>query len=135
MNLRFLAFQAATAPVHASGFSLLHAYCIEGDFDSLRLILAYSPGKLDNAISLTIGVASNVTEHAGKTPAEIIREYDSAPHQRISQLLDDITKPFVSRSLFHVAIQRGTCDHVAWLLNLGADVNEVNSSDWSVLVM
>ena len=130
MNLRLLAFQAIATPTHCSGLSLLHAFCIEGDFETVRLILTCSPGRLDNAIALSIKTACCETEHAGKTPVEVAKACcsDLSPHSRILELLQDVTKPF--RCVFYVAIKNGTYDHVTWLLKLGANVNEVRCLHW-----
>ena len=135
MNLRRLMFEAISTPTHWSGLSLLHAYCIMGDFESVRLILACSPSRLDNAIALTITAACSRTDHTGKTAAEITEAFshDSTPHRKILQLLGDVAKPYISRSLLHVAVRSGTYDHVRWLLKLGANVNEVRI-DWNTLL-
>ena len=123
MTLRSLAFQAATAASCRSGLSLLHAACIEGDFETVQIITNYSPGKLDNAIAISI-VTESYALCAGRSALEISAESQGSQHQKIYNLLQNMFREFQSKSLLFIAARRGKLEHVKRLLELGCDPNE-----------
>lgn len=125
MTLRSLAFQAATSTDYRSGLSLLHAACIEGDLETVQIITSYSPGKLDNAIALTINTESYAS-CAGKNALEISAEPQDNQHKKIYQILQNIFLEFQSKSLLMISSRRGKWEHVKRLLDLGSDPNEVS---------
>ncbi|KAJ7380533.1 hypothetical protein OS493_008999 [Desmophyllum pertusum] len=125
MTLRSLAFQAATATDKRSGLSLLHAACLESDLETVQIIISYSPGKLDNAIALTIST-ENYASCPGKKALDICDSSQTNNHAMIHKILEKAFLEFQSKSLLLLAARRGKWEHLKRLLDLGADPNEVS---------
>ena len=126
MSLRSLAFNAATSTDSRSGLSLLHAACIDGDLEAIQIITSYSPGKLDNAIALTISSECYAVSFPRKNALEISAAKRGNQHQRIHKILQSLFLDFQSKSLLFVAARRGNCEHIRRLIDLGCNPNEVS---------
>lgn len=125
MTLRSLAFQATTATNKPSGLSLLHAACLEDDLETVQIITNYSPGKLDNAIALTINTESHGS-HPGSNALELRGSSQRDKNARINAILGPIYLEFQSKSLLHIAARRGKVEHLKRLLDIGSDPNELS---------
>ena len=124
-RLHSLAFHATATPCPSIGFSVLHAACIEGDNETIRNILSFSPNVVDSLIALSVQVKGSSTEYEGMKPEEILRVKNTPDQQKIQEFTKKVfVKGIESWSLIHVAAKIGTVHNIRRLLRQGADIDE-----------
>ncbi len=118
-----MAFNLLTTSDKDSGLSRLQSACIDGDVETVSLILNYSPDKLDSAIAFSLKIGHNAPNFAGKSIYSVLRQQVSEEHKQISEMVEKVTRHFQSQSLLHLAAKKGQVEHLRRLLDCGEHVD------------
>ncbi|XP_020892080.1 uncharacterized protein LOC110231398 [Exaiptasia diaphana] len=125
LTLKFLAFHATVSPSNSTGLSLLHISCINGDLETLSIILNCSPSQLDTWIALSI----KTHNEDSLLPEELVKKsQDSLKRQQMSHMLKKASGEERPTSMIHAGAKHGNVHHIKMLVKLGERVNSLSSN-------
>lgn len=123
-TLKLLAFHAVISPHSKTGFSLMHAACINGDLETLSIVLNCSPSYLDTCIAISI---STTSDRGSLTLEDLVKQcQDSLKQQKMLLMLKKVSMKDKSQSLIHMGAKQGNVHHMKMLIKLGERVNSLS---------
>lgn len=125
LTLKFLAFHAVVSPDVRSGLSLLHVSCVNGDLETLSVILTCSPSNLDTLIAMSIKTCCHDDE--ARLPEDLITmSQDSLRRQQMLHIVETAAGSSQPKSMIHAVAKKGHVYQMGILLKLGQRINSMS---------